>query len=182
MIKTKYTKGFTLVELLVVIAIIAILAAALFLVINPANLMEKSRDARRISELTEVNKALAAALADGKLTPPTLAVATRSSCTGTFVVTGAGWVGGWAAGGTMGDFMTVLPRDPRNVAPLCYEFAWNASGQWEFSAVLESGDNAGLVVNDGGDSGSVAGCTADTMPTTSCKYEIGTRPGLDIIH
>ncbi|KKT84374.1 MAG: hypothetical protein UW82_C0023G0001, partial [candidate division WWE3 bacterium GW2011_GWC2_44_9] len=64
MTRKAYTKGFTLVELLVVIAIVVILAGALFLIINPANLLMKARDSKRVSELTELNKALALALAD----------------------------------------------------------------------------------------------------------------------
>lgn len=42
---TRKNSGFTLVELLVVISIISILAGALFMVINPAQLQKKSREA-----------------------------------------------------------------------------------------------------------------------------------------
>ncbi|MFA5776412.1 MAG: prepilin-type N-terminal cleavage/methylation domain-containing protein [Patescibacteria group bacterium] len=175
--KGRYTKGFTLVELLVVIAIIAVMAAALFMVINPANLMKKTRDSRRISEMAEVNKAIAGALADSKLTPPVAAMAVRDSCgTPTYTVLGAGWVGGWT--GTLADFMPVLPRDPKaspNVAPNCYYFTMSTLGTWELDVVLESFDNANLAINDGGTSGTAATCTAALMPSVACRYEIGTN-------
>jgi len=42
-------KGFTLIELIVVIAIIGVLAGVLLIAINPAALLAKGRDAKRIS-------------------------------------------------------------------------------------------------------------------------------------
>jgi len=42
---TKSTSGFTLIELLVVIAMISILAGALFMIINPAQLQRKAKEA-----------------------------------------------------------------------------------------------------------------------------------------
>jgi prepilin-type N-terminal cleavage/methylation domain-containing protein len=41
-------KGFTLIELLIVIAILAILATAVVLVLNPAQILAQARDAQRI--------------------------------------------------------------------------------------------------------------------------------------
>lgn len=46
-------KGFTLVELIVVIAIISVLAVGLIAVINPAQRVAESSDARVISDITE---------------------------------------------------------------------------------------------------------------------------------
>lgn len=54
----KEAKGFTLLELLIVIAILAILSVTLVLVLNPAESMKKSRDTRRLSDLTQVKSAL----------------------------------------------------------------------------------------------------------------------------
>ena len=54
--KTNY-KGFTLIELLIVIAVIAILAAIVFVAINPLARFQDSRNARR---WTDVNAVLSA--------------------------------------------------------------------------------------------------------------------------
>ncbi len=51
-------RGFTLIELLIVIGILAALAAVILLVINPAQLIKQSRDANRITELNQIDKAL----------------------------------------------------------------------------------------------------------------------------
>ncbi|MDP1688853.1 MAG: dockerin type I domain-containing protein [bacterium] len=56
---TKSNKsGFTLLELLIVIGILAILAIAIVLVLNPAEFMRQSRDAKRINDLEVINTAI----------------------------------------------------------------------------------------------------------------------------
>ena len=52
-------RGFTLVELLIVIAIISILAFAVILILNPAEILRKARDTQRISDLDTLKTALA---------------------------------------------------------------------------------------------------------------------------
>lgn len=56
--RIKSTSGFTLIELLVVIAIISILAGALFMVINPAQLQTKSKEAVLKARTSQVCTAL----------------------------------------------------------------------------------------------------------------------------
>jgi prepilin-type N-terminal cleavage/methylation domain-containing protein len=51
-------KAFTLIELLVVIAIIAILAVVVVLTLNPAALLQQSRDSQRLSDMSTLNDAL----------------------------------------------------------------------------------------------------------------------------
>lgn len=178
--KGKYTKGFTLVELLVVIAIIAILAGALFLVINPAKLMAKTRDSKRIGELASVNKAIANALADGKITLGTFGANTADTATG--VLGGNGWVRFGLVGSSNGlqDYMTILPRDPLrggrvNNVTFYYRFA-STTDAWELNALMESEDSNTQAQNDGGNANT---CGAD--PLVSCVYEIGTDPDLDLM-
>lgn len=54
----KNKKGFTLIELLVVIVIISILAAIIFVAVDPAKRFGDSRDARRRSEVVSILNAI----------------------------------------------------------------------------------------------------------------------------
>jgi len=47
----KPSPSFTLIELVIVIGILAVLAAVVVIVINPAEYMKSTRDAQRMSEL-----------------------------------------------------------------------------------------------------------------------------------
>lgn len=60
-------KGFTLIELLVVVAIIGILAAVVMSSLNSAR--EKARDARRMSDIKEIGKAIELYIADNGYAP-----------------------------------------------------------------------------------------------------------------
>jgi prepilin-type N-terminal cleavage/methylation domain-containing protein len=57
-------KGFTLIELLVVIAIIAILSVVVVLTLNPAEMLRRSRDSNRASDLSMIKTSLSLYLAD----------------------------------------------------------------------------------------------------------------------
>lgn len=54
----KQRKGFTLMELLIVIAVIIVLAAAVFVALNPAKRFQDTRDARRRSDVEAFLSAL----------------------------------------------------------------------------------------------------------------------------
>jgi len=57
--KEAIKEGFTLVELLIVLTILAILGVATVLILNPAEILKKSRDTQRISDLNAVKSAIA---------------------------------------------------------------------------------------------------------------------------
>ena len=61
---TSKTKGFTLIELLIVIGILGILAAAVVVVLNPAELLAQARDTQRIQDMAGMNSALSLYAAD----------------------------------------------------------------------------------------------------------------------
>jgi prepilin-type N-terminal cleavage/methylation domain-containing protein len=95
--KKSGAKGFTLIELLIVIAIIVILAAAVFVALNPAKRFADARDSRRSSDVTNIIAALktsqvdnggsyiasvAAMTAGAAYTVGTAAVGCDTGCTG----------------------------------------------------------------------------------------------------
>lgn len=63
----KQNKGFTLIELLVVIVIIGIIAGAVLVAINPAQLTAKARDAKRMNDVSTVRDGIILALADQEI-------------------------------------------------------------------------------------------------------------------
>ncbi len=158
-------KGFTLVELLVVIAIIAILAGVVLVAINPAAMMQKGRDATRMSDLDNIRKALDLAMAEEELD---FAIVSGNSFLGTRVVDGSGWVGYTPVVGKtgLGRYLPTLPVDPINDATSQYQFQSDAAG-YELRCTFESADYQTRYTVDGGNN-----------PTW---YEIGTDVGLDLM-
>ena len=104
--------GFTLIELLVVIAIIGVLASIVLASLNTAR--RKSRDARRISDVKQVQLALELFF-DAQTAPQYPAsTAPASTCTATLAR-------GLEVLATNG-FIPAIPRDP-NATPNCYGYA-----------------------------------------------------------
>lgn len=157
-------KGFTLIELLVVIAILAVLATAVVLVLNPAELLKQGRDSTRISDLAALNSAISLWVADvlnssgnwpaaavynctsGSTRPTSGGVCTTNVMTTTTVATS--WVplnfGLIAAGSPL----SRLPMDPNNGSTNCshgspavcmYAFAASSTvGSYELDTQMES--------------------------------------------
>lgn len=188
-------KGFTLIELLIVIGIIAILATAVLLVLNPAQILAETRDTQRFSDLDAAKNAIAlylttvaspsmrviGACAD-EVTPnfwASIAGATENF-TGTpaqhansgRLVNGNGWIPVDLAGMAGGSPLSVLPVDPVNTTVYNYQYACNqANKSFELNANMESTKYAsgGASDKEGTDGG-----------TVSTIYETGTDPALDL--
>lgn len=71
-------KGFTLVELLVVIAILALLMSIVIVTINPAEILRKTRDTKRVSDLGALRTSMNLYLTDKAV--PSLAAAPATDC------------------------------------------------------------------------------------------------------
>jgi prepilin-type N-terminal cleavage/methylation domain-containing protein len=143
-------KGFTLVELLVVIAIIAVLAGAVLIAINPVAMMQKSRDAKRLSDLDQLVRAIHLGLVEGEVTLTAMA-APVTSAGGGQAVSGGGWVRYTVPTGKtgLGKYLSTLPLDPLNTTTYVYSYQSSLT-DFEIDAVLESADNTAKMSTDGG--------------------------------
>ena len=162
--------GFTLVELLVVVAILGILMVAVVLAINPIEIMKKSRDSTRFSDMDTLRKAIDLAVADEKELTQTVVPGDSSAAGASRATTGSGWVNV-----DVSQYLSTLPIDPRNGSTFTdaagnevtgkYLYASDGSA-YELNCYLESEDNKDKYTTDGGDTS--GGLTI---------YEVGTDPG-----
>lgn len=101
------TNGFTLIEMILVVGIIAIMATMLLTVLNPFNQFAKAADARRKSDLSQIQKALESYYADNGRYPPN-AVSCKYSIQGNngdandCIEWGSSWQ----------PYMNIVPEDP----------------------------------------------------------------------
>ena len=69
-------KGFTLIELLVVIAILAVLMSVIVVTLNPAEMLKKTRDTKRIADLDALRTAINLYVTDQGSLPSTITTGT----------------------------------------------------------------------------------------------------------
>jgi len=149
-------KGFTLIEMLVVIAIIAILAGAVMIAINPVEMMKKSRDATRLSDMDTLRNAITLAITEQEIVLRN-GVSTNSVTTNNRT---ANCVAGYVqcdlyTGKTAGltKYIPVLPVDPTNatVGTITYAYYFaSTTNDFELNTILESNDNDAKMLTDGG--------------------------------
>lgn len=92
-------KGVTLIELLVVTGMIAAIISGLVLLLNPVQKMAQTNDAKRKSDLAQLQRALEIYYQDYGYYP---------SSTATYRISGSNWGGSW------GEYMTKMPSDPKS--------------------------------------------------------------------
>lgn len=133
--KRERNLGFTLIELLVVIAIIGVLASIVLASLN--NARQKSRDARRLTDVKQIQLALELFFdGEGNTYPAASATCDATTQHGLQVLTTEG-------------YMPQVPRDPLSGATvLCYKYATvSTTGNqttYHLGATLEDTANSAL--------------------------------------
>jgi len=114
-------KGFTLIELLVVIAIIGLLSTLAVVALNDARI--KSRDAKRLSDIKQIQSALELYYSDNN-TYPVMSAATTLGGTATKTLCGDGL---FAAACTGTEYMGVVPAAPTPPTGNAYTYTGSAT-------------------------------------------------------
>lgn len=155
-------KGFTLIELLVVIAIMGLLST--FAVISLDSARKKSRDAKRISDLTQVRKALDLYFDKYQYYPQINTAYTTSDADG--CGNGDKWCNLETA---LAPFLSKLPRDPLGLQDT-YRYYYDADSGDNYQTYgimckFEDAGNSFLVTSDGG-----------YYNSSGSYYELGEQP------
>ena len=146
-------KGFTLIELLVVIAIIGLLSTLAVVALN--NAREKSRDARRLSDVKQIQTALELFYNDCNSYPIISAAGQLTTA-----MNNAGETSACPTGITLGSFLNTIPTPPTPADGTCsadnsYDYTSNDSD----GTAWTSGSCASYTIEYclGGQSGGVTG-------------------------
>ena len=195
-------RSFTLVELLIVIAILAVLAAAVVIVLNPAELLAQARDSQRVTDLKNIKKSIDLFVVDN----PTVSLGTEervyislpdtaSNCpnlTSSLPTLPSGWQyvcatsanlrntngSGWIPvnfGSVFGGSpIPYLPIDPSNDLASGKYYTYVMGGSYELTALMEAAKE-NVSVNDGGSLPGVfqVGTHIDLTPPTRDKGLVG---------
>src|SRR3990167_2373846 len=162
----RQNKGFTLIELLVVIVIIGIIAGAVLVAINPAQLTAKARDSKRMNDISTVRDGINLALADQEIALVTTAgpivqqaiadnaSGALTSCLGTPCLT-VGWVKVEVPTGKLGisKYLPALPLDPSSavIGDNSYFYVYESDGTvFEVKTIFETEDYTPKYAVDGG--------------------------------
>lgn len=140
-------KGFTYVELIIVLAILLVLLTLISILIDPLSQVKKSRDEKRLADMTTLERAINEFVLNNKRYPDsedTLRVST-SLPSGSLGLSNAnlGWIYDDLSG-----YLEKQPLDPLNNAEFFYSYMHSSTG-YEINVRLEFFTDE--MVNDGGD-------------------------------
>ncbi len=173
MVRREKPQGFTLIELLVVIAIIGLLSSIALVSLNSAR--KKARNAKRISDLRQIQSALELYYSDNNSYPST-SLAWRSECP-----TGGAYTPGGVIPGLLPTYLTALPADPlmnKTNNTSCYLYISNGTDYKLLAYVISENTTADYVakkefIDPYRDGGSGACTVEETAPFAWGVYSTG---------
>lgn len=153
-------KGFSLIELIVVIAIIAILSAVI--ITNITSSRSKARDAKRISDIANIQLALEQFFDRCRQYPSTYSLGSDNGC---------------PTGITLNSFISVLPTAP---SPGTYEYSVRTDTHYDYvlKATLENpgvGSNSGNPLDTFPAEGTWSSTLTCSNASNSTSYCVGPK-------
>lgn len=171
-------RGFTLIEMVITIGILGVLAVTAIAVLNPAAQFQKANDAKRKTDLSQIQKALESYYQDAQRYPPGTGYITANNVNNYLINTDVyslscptapatackiDWGSAWQP------YMNVVPADPAAPAKR-YVYSVSADGQtYYLYASLDKGTTADFCKT--GVTGSLCGTTECGISTT-CNYGV----------
>lgn len=150
-----------LINLLLALLVLGTLVAIAIFLLRPTKWLDRSRDAKRLQDVTELANAVNLYLADNKNFDGLKTGQIYFSATQNPAADGHGWLPLNFTEISSGAPMAKLPLDPTNNTAYYYRFGVNKEAKtFEIDCVLESGDNQAKQLSDGGNN--------------SNRYEVGT--------
>jgi prepilin-type N-terminal cleavage/methylation domain-containing protein len=126
--------GFTLLELLITIGIVMITAAFLVAYIDPVGQFQKSNDAKRKSDLAQIQKALEQYYQDKGVYPQSISNQIKDFQSGLPIIWGSSWV----------PYMNILPADPSSSRSYVYYASCvslvNCQSYWLYASLEKAKD------------------------------------------
>lgn len=121
-------KGFTLIELIIVVGIVSVLSISVLTVLNPFAQFEKSADARRKSDLSQIQKALENYYSDNNRYPPNGAgcayeIAGNNGNGNNCIEWGSSWQ----------PYMNLVPADPDPARKYVYFVSSDGQAYWLYA-------------------------------------------------
>ncbi|MEX2007567.1 MAG: type II secretion system protein GspG, partial [Candidatus Levyibacteriota bacterium] len=152
--------GFTLIELLIVIGILSVLSVGAVTVLNPVGQFQKANDARRKSDLSQIQRSLEIYYDDNGKYPPHFD-------TTDYRIKGLdGNVVGWGA--SFQPYMDVIPKDPAGSKVYAYYAGADGQSYWLYASLDKDTDpamcnsgNACISLSSNGISDSACGGTCN---------------------